>query len=101
MRSGIEQIRKSQNGTNTLKSTPTSRRVDPESLAQTQQLPICCQQADCRFNPGIAPLPKAINTSTSGRGQSYATTRLTLAALSPLGPCWHSNSTASPSFSVL
>ncbi len=27
--------------------------------------------------------------------------RTTLAALSPLGPCWHSNSTASPSFRVL
>ncbi len=27
--------------------------------------------------------------------------RTTFAALSPLGPCWHSNSTASPSFRVL
>jgi hypothetical protein len=27
--------------------------------------------------------------------------RSTFAALRPLGPCWHSNSTASPSFSVL
>src|SRR5579863_1167388 len=31
---------------------------------------------------------------------AYAT-RVTFAAFSPLGPCWHSNSTASPSFSVL
>jgi hypothetical protein len=27
--------------------------------------------------------------------------RTTLAAFSPFGPCWHSNSTASPSLSVL
>lgn len=31
---------------------------------------------------------------------SYAELRTTFAALSPLGPCWHSNSTASPSFRV-
>ncbi len=27
--------------------------------------------------------------------------RKTFAALRPFGPCWHSNSTASPSFNVL
>ena len=36
-----------------------------------------------------------------GEGKAVYVARVTLAAFSPLGPCWHSNSTDSPSFRVL
>ena len=58
---------------------------------------------DVRVDPLDVQLPKAnqqINEAARPQ-KHYPTTRLTLAALSPLGPCWHSNSTESPSFSVL
>jgi hypothetical protein len=45
-------------------------------------------------NPGNAGLFKAWQKLNQEA-------RITLAALRPLGPCWHSNSTASPSFRVL
>ena len=59
------------------------------------------------------PDPGACRSRSVGSGPSYChgdgsctliepqALRITLAALSPLGPCWHSNSTASPSFRVL
>src|SRR6202167_2205363 len=52
-------------------------------------------------------LPRRRNGLLPATGSKAATAlknqalRTTLAALSPLGPCWHSNSTASPSFRVL
>ena len=63
-------------------------------------------QADFELTPGSENRKgnrqfNAISVARSQKKQSYPITRLTLAALSPLGPCWHSNSTESPSFSVL
>jgi hypothetical protein len=57
--------------------------------------------APAAFVGSIVPRGSDWEKTRAADDDLQAPLRTTFAALSPFGPCWHSNSTASPSLSVL